>query len=287
MSIDGTGNPAIDDKTPAGTGENGDRRTEQASRQQAGPDDDRGHRRAETRTREEYADAVRTDGPPIRQESADAREPERDGDHAVTLHGEPADDRPASAEPLNREEYAEAMRGNGADAGDQERPEDPGTDSARDTSTTAGAVTHFHGEFKGQQLDLYTDGTRWAAAETPRTQDTVSEKGDIPDRLPTGEELVDSADEASSRLDRFRHKLYDQSDDALDSLEKNTNTAHDIFSHPPTSSYETTPTPEPQIYEAQHSVLDPGAAATAIFTFGLVIDRAIHWAMGHYDKHAH
>jgi hypothetical protein len=229
---------------------------------------------------------MRADGPPIRQESADAREREGDGDHAVTFHDEPAGAGPASAEPLTREEYAEAMRGNGVDDGDQERPEDPGTESARHTSTTAGAVTHYHGEFKGQQLDLYTDGTRWAAAETPRTQDTVSEKGALPGRLPTGEDLVDSAGEASSRLDRFRHKLYEQSEDALDNLEKNTNSAHDIFSHPPTSSYEATPTPEPQIYEAQHSVLDPGAAATAIFTFGLVIDRAVRWAMGHYDKHA-
>jgi hypothetical protein len=67
-SIDGTSNPADDHMTPASTGDNGDRRAGQADGQQA-PDDDRGHRRAETLTREEYADAMRADGPPIRQES--------------------------------------------------------------------------------------------------------------------------------------------------------------------------------------------------------------------------
>jgi hypothetical protein len=235
MGIDGTSNPAKDDETRASARDRSDINAEQTGGQQASTNDDRDHWRAETRTREGYADA---------------------------------------------------MRGNGLGDGRQERSGNPGTESARDTSTTAVAVTHFHGEFKDQQLDLYTDGTRWAAADTPRTQDTVSEKGEIPDRLPTGKELLDSAGADSSRLERFRHKLYEQSDDALDNLEKNTNIAYDIFSHPPTSSYETTPTPEPHIYEAQHSVMDPGTVATAIFTFGLVIDRAVHWAVGHYDKHA-
>lgn len=314
MSIDGTGSPGQDDE-PAATSDRGDIKAEQTGGQQTTTNNDRGHRRAETLTREQYADAMRADGPPIRPDSADARqspsrsgsddradteeadrtadrdapgphEPQGDGDYAVTLHDEPGRAGLTSAEPLAREEYADAMRGNGLDDGHQERSGDPDTESARDTSTTAAAVTHFHGEFKDQQLDLYTDGTHWATADTPRTQDTVSETGEIPDRLPTGEELVDSAGEDSSRLERFRRKLYEQGDDALDSVEKNTNIAHDIFSHPPTSSYEATPTPEPHIYEAQHSVMDPGSMATAIFMFGLVIDRALHWVVGHYDKHA-
>src|SRR5579872_2750314 len=71
MSIDGTSNRTTDDETPASTRENGDRRAEQGGGQPAGPDDDRGHRRAETRTREEYADTMRASGPPIRQESSD------------------------------------------------------------------------------------------------------------------------------------------------------------------------------------------------------------------------
>lgn len=231
MSIDGTSNRTSDDETPASTRENGDTRAEQAGGQQASPDDDRGHRRAETRTREEYADAIRASGP--------------DGDH-------------------------------------QEGSPDSGAEQDRDAS---GTVTHFHSEFKDRPLDLYTDGTRWAAAETPRTQETVNEKGDIPDQLPTGEELVDSAGESSSLLERLRHGVYEESDNETDVLEKEANLAHDVFSRPPTSSYEGTPS-QPHIYATQHPGIDAGTAATAIFTVGLVIDRTVHWAMGYYDKHA-
>ena len=145
-------------------------------------------------------------------------------------------------------------------------------------------VTHFHGEFKDTSLDLYTDGTRWAAADTPRTQETVGEKGEIPEQLPTGAELVDSAGEGSSLLERLRREVYEESDDEIDLLDKDANLVHDVFSHPPTSSYEGTPS-QPSIHETPHSGIDAGTAATAIFVFGLVIDRAIHWAVGYYDKH--
>jgi len=79
MSIDGTSSPARYDETPASAGDNGDRRAEQADGLQTGPDGDRGHRRAGTLTREEYADAMRADGPPIRQESPDAFQSARGG----------------------------------------------------------------------------------------------------------------------------------------------------------------------------------------------------------------
>ena len=314
MSIDGTGNPGHDDETPAGTGDNGDRSAEQAGGQEASTNDDRGHRRAETLTREQYADAMRADGPPIQPDSSDSRQSpdgtrsggradteEADhanerhalgpddrggsGDHAASLEDEPDRTGSAVAEPLTREEYADAMRGNGLDDGNHERSTDPDTEPARDASAATVAVTHFHSEFKDRPLDLYTDGTRWAAADTPRAQDAVSEKGDMPDRLPTGEELVDDAGESSSRLDRLRRDVYEESEDETDVLDKEANTFHDVFAHPPTSSYEGTPA-QPHIYAIQHSGIDAGSMATALFTLGLVIDRAVHWAVGYYDKHA-
>ena len=177
------------------------------------------------------------------------------------------------------------MRGNGPLDGRNERSADSGTEPGRDAPETEPAVTHFHSEFKDQPLDLYTDGTRWAAADTPRAQDTVSEKGEIPDRLPAGVELVDSAGESASLMERLRRGVYEEADDETDGLEKGASLAHDVFSHPPTSSYEGTPS-QPHISEAQHSGIDVGSAATALFTLGLVIDRAIHWAAGHYDKNA-
>jgi hypothetical protein len=242
---------------------------------------------AERRTRGEYADAMRA-GAPLRAGSPHSPEPadgsrhdgpagtgagrgtrrERaapdrgmDGARVVTVPGEGGHADLTVAEPRTREHYAEAMR--------------------RD-----GAVTHFHGEFKGRPLDLYTDGTRWAAADTPDREDTVTGTGDIPDRLPDGEELIEGAGEGSSRLERLRRDVYEESDDETDVIEKDANVIHDVFSRPPTSSYEATPAPEPHIFATQHPGIDAGTAATALFTFGLVIDRAVQWAVGHYDKHA-
>jgi hypothetical protein len=103
-------------------------------------------------------------------------------------------------------------------------------------------VTHFHGEFKAQRLDLYTDGNRWATADSAGREQTVPKKGDVPVRQPTGQELVDSAaDKNPSRADRIRSKLYEESEDALDVLEKNANIGEGIFARSPTGSYEGTP----------------------------------------------
>jgi hypothetical protein len=173
------------------------------------------------------------------------------------------------AEPRSRAEVAREAR---AHAGDADR--------------RATAVTHFHGEFKAQRLDLYTDGNRWATADSTRQEQTVAKKGEIPVRSPTGQDLVDSAaDNNSSRADRIRSKLYEESEDALDILEKNANIGESIFDRPPTGSYEGTPTPQPHIYETHPAGIDAGTAVTAIFTLGLVIDRAAHRAMEYYEKH--
>jgi hypothetical protein len=108
------------------------------------------------------------------------------------------------------------VRGSGHAAGAYSQAADAG--HPPDGSAEAPVVTHFHGEFKGRPLDLYTDGTRWAAADTPDTEETVSEKGTMPDRLPTGEELVDNAGEGSSLLERLRREVYEESDDEIDLL---------------------------------------------------------------------
>jgi hypothetical protein len=268
-------------------------RTEQAVTSQPAGEDTRGQRRAETMTREEYADTMRAGGPPIQDSSdghraAEGNESRRQPD---TEAEPPADQGPAGtrdrdahdigtrvgsvepehavravAEPLTREEYADAVRGSGHAA--------------------ASAVTHFHGEFKGRPLDLYTDGTRWAVADAPDIKETVSEKGDIPDRLPTGEELVDNADEGSSLLERLRREVYEESDDEIDILEKDANLVHDVFSHPPAGSYEGTSPNQSYIHATPHSGIDAGSVATAVFTLGLVIDRTARWVMQHYENQA-
>jgi hypothetical protein len=274
---------------------------EQAATAQPGGQDNGSQPRAEALTREDYADAMRENGPPIQEtqdghpagdssespEHADTEaEPRADhgpnetDDRAVPDTGNPAADSgeperavAAEAEPRTRDEYADAMR-----------PDDA---QAADASTAAPSVTHFHGEFKGQPLDLYTDGTRWAAADTPSVEETVSEKGDTPDQPPAGEELADDADEdSSSLLERLRREVYEESEDEIDILEKDANLVHDVFSRPPTGSYEGTSPDLPYIHGAQHSGIDAGSVATAVFTLGLVIDRAARRVMQHYENRA-
>jgi hypothetical protein len=68
--------------------------------------------------------------------------------------------------------------------------------------------------------------------------------------------------------------------------EKDVNLVHDVFSRPPTGSHEGTSPSQPNIHGAQHSGIDAGSVATAIFTLGLVVDRTARWAMQHYENHA-
>ena len=210
------------------------------------------------------------------------------------------------AETSTRAEYARQMREQppgqrGAVAREartrpvrpDERPVPDGRDTVapspadREDRQPATAVRHFHGEFKSQRLDLYTDGNRWATADSPRPEQTVVKKSDAPVKPPAGQELADSAaDNNPSRADRIRSKLYDQSEDALDVLEKNASIGQGIFDRPPTGSYEGTPAPQPQIYETHPAGIDAGTVATAILTLGLVIDRAAHRAVEYYEQHA-
>ena len=196
------------------------------------------------------------------------------------------------AEPRSRQEVAREARARPV------RLDDGPVPDRRDTVAPAGgrpgdaappgsAMTHFHAEFKSQRLDLYTDGNRWASADSARPGQTAAKKGDVPVRPPDGRELVDgAADTNPSRADRLRSKLYDQSDGVLDVLEKNANIGQSIFDQPPTGSYEGSPAPQPHIYETHPAGIDAGTVATSIFVLGLVIDRAAHWAVEYYEKHA-
>jgi hypothetical protein len=146
-------------------------------------------------------------------------------------------------------------------------------------------LTHFHSEFKGHSTDLYTDGTRWAPGDQPRGHDVTADRGEIPERLPTGEDLVDTAGEESSRIEKLRRELYDETGDLSDDIEAGANRLHDIFSPPPTSSYEATPLAGPHFSTTQHAGMDVGAGAAALFALGLTIDRVAIWAARHLEKH--
>lgn len=210
------------------------------------------------------------DGRPAPQSEDPAANSSRDTGRTEQASATPADNQdtrsPQRAEPLTREEYAEVIRG--SPSGRQEQ------------GAAAPAVTHFHAEFKGRPLDLYTDGTRWAAADTPRPEATVSGKGELPDQ-PAAD---GDSPEGSSLLDRLRREVYEESEDELDLLENDVNLVHDVFDRPPTGSYQGTSPDQPVIHGAQHAGIDAGSAATAVFTLGLVIDRAARWVVQHYEN---
>jgi hypothetical protein len=320
MSTDGAPSPGHDDDTRAATtSQDSDKRAEHAAPQQASQNDAGSQQRPESLTREEYADAMRESGPPIQrsqdghqvdgseirgQADLEARrladqgpaEPYDREAHGTGMRAEPVERERADltvADPPARGQDADDMRGSDPDTradgalasavsgdGTGRPPADDGADAA------ASAVTHFHAEFKDRPMDLYTDGARWAVADQVRVEGTVAGTAGTPDRPPTGEELVDSAGEDSSRLEKLRREMYRESDDLLDGLEKNANVANDIFSHPPASSYQTTPADGPYISEAQHHGIDAGTIATSAFVLGVLIDRGIRSIVQHFKEHA-
>ena len=146
------------------------------------------------------------------------------------------------------------------------------------------AITHFYGEFKGQRTDLYTDGTRWVPDDFRQREAASAGRGELPDDSPTGQDLVESAGEESSRLEKIRRELYED-DDVMDIVSENTNVWHNIFTPPQTNSYESVPAPGPHFSAQQHTGMDVGTGATALFALGLAIDRAATWGMRHFEKH--
>jgi hypothetical protein len=86
MSVDRTTSATREDDTPTtAAGENTDRSAERTSSLPASPDDGRADQRAEPRTREEYADAMRAGGGPMSrdnsQDSPESAQDQQGADH--------------------------------------------------------------------------------------------------------------------------------------------------------------------------------------------------------------
>jgi hypothetical protein len=203
------------------------------------------------------------------------------GDSELTRHeeadatwgpadGTGSDDGTPAEQGLSRQEEAETTRASAPD----------GTDSSP-------AITHYHSDYKGGTLDLYTDGTRWAAWDDsmPRAPDLVAPDDEAIERAPAGEELVEMEGGKASMLDRLRSETYRESEDITDTLQDDTNLAHDVFARPPTSSYEGTPSNHPFYVATPQPGIDAGTMATALFVVGLGAERGVNWAMEHYKQH--
>ena len=256
---DGKNRGPADAPAPAAAS-GGDRRAEHTVPRQAHDAGTHGPQGTETFNRADY-NAARHAEPPIRShETATVRTPDSPA-------RQPADGRAAAGNPDLSTGTVE-----GTSRASEHHPD------------VRPVLTHFHAEFKGQSTDLYTDGTRWASGDLAQRGNVSAGRGEIPERLPTGEDLVDTAGEESSRIEKLRRELYDETGDLSDDIDAGANRLHDIFSPPPTSSYEATPVAGPHFSATQHPGMDVGAGAAALFALGLTIDRAATWAARHLEK---
>ena len=149
-----------------------------------------------------------------------------------------------------------------------------------------GNVTHYHGEFKGQPVDLYTDGTRWPPGDQERGENVVGEKpdkspGDTSDLPPTGEQLVDMENDKLSRFEGLRRES--EKEENLDGLhsevEHDANTIQKwLQGRPPAGHAEQPVLTSPQIGpEAHHYEVDAGSLATMGLMLGVLGVEAVRW----------
>jgi hypothetical protein len=257
MGIDGTSSPAReDDKLATASGDHSDQSAERAARTQASTNDNRSQPRAETLTREQYADARRADGPPISRDNSPEHREAPEGEargQPERRAGNAADhDR---AEPRDRETYAADVRADehrgpadlrtGASADSSPASGDRRADQASDDRATTWrqadettALTKVETPVREQYADsvrlgdpLVSEAIRQERGEgdsqpDPRFSVVEAERtlGDTtPTGIglkPTGEQLLEMEGDKPSRspLDRFVDKAVEDADDVSDGI---------------------------------------------------------------------
>jgi hypothetical protein len=253
-----------------------------------------GDERAEPRGRETYADDMRADPPDADRESVPAggEGAGAPDDAAEGTHGEAGME---PAVPRSRDEYAEVVRDGSLNGSAADQPSrETGTGWPADPSDDRGMLTHYHSEFKDQPVDLYTDGSRWAAGERVDGENVVGEKpdkspGDTSDLPPTGEQLISMESDKASRAERMRQEGYREAGDVLDVTSKWTDVAHGLLARDRPSGHAEIST-RPEISAVPHQGINPGDAASALVLFTALGAEAIglgvkswHERKGHED----
>lgn len=152
-----------------------------------------------------------------------------------------------------------------------------------------GVITHFHAEYRGKNLDLYTDGTRWVSGDMARPKHpekpevTDVTRTDLP---PTGKELVDEANERGSVEKRFRRELWESGDDVVAGGKNVADNGYDFFLPQPTGSHTGTAPQGPYFGAPQHSGIDVSTSAAALLVLGITADHLRSQAMEHLRKHS-
>lgn len=227
------------------------------------------------------------------------RESAGDGDG----HPEPR----RSAENLGRQEYGDQLRAKGPPIPESDQRSDPSpavdktrtqanaTDSHSSEPDSPGrSFRHYQGEFKGQVLDLYTDGTHWASGERAEGDNVVGQApdrspADTSDLPPTGEQLLHLDNDKASRAERVRLEGYRSADDILNVTRTWSELGHDLLAKPPPTGH-TEANTRPEISPVPYEGLNPSDTASALLVFSALTAEAIgkgvkHWhgRKGHED----
>ena len=249
MSIDRTSSATREDDTPASaTSDDTDTSTEQASDRQTSPDD-RTYRPAETRTREEYADAMRTSGGPM---SGDGSRDNRGTPEQESRDQPPrrADD--YRAEPRDRETYADDHR---ADQGATSAPDQRGASYQPETVT-----------FENKDIEVTHNAADGIWIE--------GLPGDSPTRI--GDILTSPEESGRSRLENLHKEATKDADDLVDMGSKWTDLIRDTLGPPPpTHSMTNSRLPEITATQPDHGI-NAGHGAEAFLTMAIVGAAAVH-----------
>ncbi len=248
--------PGHDDKTPPAAADQGDGGAGRGTGRPVGAGEADGQRRAETRTREEYAEAMRAGtaaGPD--HESPDNRAAPKDESRG---HVERAVNQ-ERAEPRDRETYAEQVRASVQSAqADQATAPAQGqrADGRRPETVT----------FENKEIEV----TREAA-------DGVWVEG-LPGEPPTriGDLLSSSEDPARSRADKLRKELNKEAEGITDTGGKVADLVQEILDNPrPTHSMTHSRVPDMATSGTEHGI-NAGHGVEAMLTLSIVGAAAVH-----------
>jgi hypothetical protein len=254
---------------------------------------------AEPRSRDDYTDAIRA-GPAGHDSPVPPTTPQARDTGETTAAAEPGHEITAPGTTVAADQHQPAGHPGSVPA--EGAPEldsghETGPDEHQDGLADAGdghRVSHYHGEFKGQALDLYTDGTRWAPGDRVDGANVVGDKpdrspGDTSDLPPSGEQLLAMDGDKASRAERMRREGYRQADGLLGIASKWTEVGHDLLARQPPAGHAEVST-GPGISAAPREGLNPGDTASALLVFSALAAEAVglgvknwHERKGHPD----
>lgn len=241
---------------------------------------------AETQTRDEYGESMRSQGDPIPgstgHESPASHEspcspaagdkrpverppPDEPGDREraepkggdnqapggagrrVDLDSEPAQEQPSPAESAPREAGADS----GLSPGDPDQAKAPADDPGTDNHP----LWHFHADFKGAHYDWYLPG--------PDTQPTSAETRDAPPAERAGDLIANLEDAVPSRISGLLREIAEEGEHIPDADENLAGTLTDLTSRPASSAHAVADTRVAVTPPEQHET-ETGTAMTGL-----------------------